>query len=97
MNKIGTPFNSIFSWYIKKRIHQIELFHKYPFEVQRETLFNLIEKAKSTEFGEQHGFKSIRSYYDFKNQVPICRYENLTPYVKRLKNGEQNILWPSPG
>ena len=57
--KISPPFNPVFSWYIKKRIHQIDLFRKYPCEVQEETLFSLISRAKPTEFGKKHGFESI--------------------------------------
>ena len=33
--------NTVMSWFLKKRIHQIELFMKYPIEVQNETLTNL--------------------------------------------------------
>ena len=58
-NKIKHPFNSIFSWYIKKRIHQIDLFRKYPTEVQHETLFKLLGKAQQTEFGLKYDFSSI--------------------------------------
>ena len=35
-------FNSVASWFLKKRIHQIELFMKYPNEVQQELLYSLI-------------------------------------------------------
>ena len=57
------PFkNSFLSWMMKKRIHQIELFLKYPFAVQDELLLNLIDSAKKTEFGKAHGFNSIKSY-----------------------------------
>ena len=94
--KIGAPFNSIFSWYIKKRIHQIELFKKYPFEVQQETLFKLLKSAKDTEFGKLYDFKSIDSISKFKNNVPIQKYEDIYPLIKRSINGEKNILWSSP-
>ena len=48
------PFNSIFSWLIKKRIHQIDLFKKYPLEVQDEILNELISKSIDTLFGQKH-------------------------------------------
>ncbi len=44
--------NSIASWFLKKRFHQIDLFLKYPIEVQEELLFNLLQKAKNTEIGK---------------------------------------------
>ena len=48
--------NSIASWFLKKRFHQIELFLKYPNDVQNELLLNLIDIAKDTELGKQYGF-----------------------------------------
>lgn len=87
--------NSILSWVMKKRIHQIDLFMKYPHEVQNELLEGLIKKAKNTKYGKKYGFKSIETYEHFKSKVPVVSYEDLFPYIKRLMRGEQNILWPS--
>ena len=94
-NKIQHPFNSIFSWYIKKRIHQIDLFRKYPSEVQQETLFKLLNKAQKTEIGLKYGFSSINTIDEYRKRVPIHSYNDFEPYVNRLKKGEQNLLWPS--
>ena len=80
---------------MKKRIHQIELFMKYPHDVQWELFRKLISTAKSTEFGLKYDFKSIDSYNQFKERVPIHSYEQIYPYIDRLMKGEQNILWPS--
>ena len=94
-NKIKHPFNSIFSWYIKKRIHQIDLFRKYPSEVQHETLFKLLGKAQKTEFGLKYDFSSINTIDQYRNRVPINTYVDFEPYINRLKKGEQNLLWPT--
>lgn len=80
---------------MKKRIHDIELFIKYPHEVQGEIFKKLIEQAKQTEFGKKYDFKSISSFEDYKNRVPVQSYEELFPYIERLMRGEQNLLWPS--
>ncbi|QCK13741.1 GH3 auxin-responsive promoter family protein [Mangrovivirga cuniculi] len=88
-------FNSILSWALKKRIHDIELFMKYPEEVQQEHFFELIETARNTSFGKEYDFKSINSYQEFKERIPIRNYEELYPYIEKLLHGEQNILWPS--
>ena len=45
--------NSVASWFLKKRIHQMELFIKYPNEVQEELLKGLINKARNTEIGRK--------------------------------------------
>ena len=87
--------NSILTWVMKKRIHDIELFMKYPLEVQEELLRDLIRKGKNTEFGKKYGFETIQSYDRFKEQVPIHSYEDIFPYIERVMKGEQNVLWPS--
>ncbi len=88
-------FNKLFSWWMKKRIHQIELFLKYPIEVQNEWFNGLVQRAVDTEWGERYGYKKIGNQNDFKEAVPIQDYDDLKPYVDRIMNGEQNLLWPS--
>src|ERR1700741_814006 len=90
------PFlNSILSWVMKQRIHQMELFIKYPTEVQEEWRRNLISKAKDTAWGKQYEYASIKSYQDYANRVPIQDYDTLKPEIMRVFNGEQNVLWPT--
>lgn len=90
-----TFINSMISWFMKKRMHQIELFMKYPLDVQDEWLKKLIEAGRQTEWGKKYGYNSINSYNDFTKQVPITDYEGLKPYIERLRKGEQNLLWNS--
>lgn len=80
---------------MKKRIHQIELFMKYPYEVQEEWLMNLTSTAKNTEWGKKYGYESIHSIETFRKRVPIQNYDTLKPYIERQLKGEQNLLWPS--
>ncbi|MEJ5993028.1 GH3 auxin-responsive promoter family protein [Pedobacter sp. Du54] len=87
--------NSIFAWYMKKRIHQIELFMKYPLDVQEEWLHSLITSAQNTEWGKQYDYKSILTIAQFRERVPIQNYDTLKPYIERMLKGEQNVLWPS--
>ncbi len=88
--------NSFASWILKKRIHQIELFLKYPNEVQEELLLNLIQTAENTAIGKQYDFNSIKSYQTFTERIPISTYEDLEPNIDKTRKGEQNILWPTP-
>jgi hypothetical protein len=88
--------NSILTWAMKKRIHQMEFFMKYPDEVQDEMLKKLLHSARPTEIGLQYDFDDILNYDDFRKRVPIHTYEDFYPYIERLMRGEQNILWPSP-
>src|SRR5690554_6777405 len=87
--------NSIFSWFMKKRMHQIELFTKYPIEVQNEWFEKLINTAKDTEWGKLHNYSKIDNPINFKESVKVQSYEDIKPYVDRLMKGEQNLLWPT--
>ena len=88
--------NSIASWVLKQRIHQIELFLKYPHEVQEELLMNLIRRAENTVIGAQYDFSSITSYTTFSERVPVSSYEDLQPLIERTRQGEQNVFWDAP-
>lgn len=87
------PFNSIFAWVIKKRLHQIELFRKYPQDVQNELFEKLIEHGTQTVYGKQYLFHQIHSYSEFKELVPLNNYESMKPWIDRLMEGEQYLLW----
>ncbi len=88
-------FNSIVTWVMKKRIHQIELFIKYPHEVQAEVFTKLINQGKKTVFGKAHDFANIENLRQFQEKVPVSDYEELFPYIERMMKGEQNVLWPT--
>jgi hypothetical protein len=86
--------NSVLSWLMKKRINQIELFMKYPNEVQLDWFKKLIYSAKDTEWGVKYDYKSISKPSQFSERVPVNDYDGFKPYIDRLRKGEQNILWP---
>ena len=88
--------NSIASWVLKQRIHQIELFLKYPNEVQEELLMNLIRLSEATVVGKHYDFFSIRSYQTFKERIPISTYEDVEPFIEQTRKGDQNIFWSTP-
>ena len=90
-----TLVNSIISWFLKKRKHQIELFLKYPIDVQEELLLKLLNTAKNTQFGKKHGFSFIQNYKEFAETVPIQQYESIEPLIERCRKGEQNLFWPT--
>ncbi|HET8685865.1 MAG TPA: GH3 auxin-responsive promoter family protein, partial [Methanosarcina sp.] len=87
--------NAVISWLMKKRMHQIELFIKYPHEVQLELFKKLMQTARNTEWGQRYDFKSVATPAGFASRVPLNDYESLKADIDRLRNGEQNILWPS--
>jgi hypothetical protein len=87
--------NSIASWILKKRIHQIELFIKYPIEVQEEILFGLLRSAENTVLGKKYDYQSIKNYETFNERIPVSTYEELEPYIEQTRQGAQNIFWNS--
>jgi hypothetical protein len=87
--------NSIMSWIMKKRIHQMELFMKYPEEVQQENLKRIIGQSKDTVFGNKYQFSSMGRVREFQERVPVVNYEGLYPYIERTLKGEPNVLWPT--
>ena len=84
-------FALIFAKYI---VFKNSLWKKNAVEVQRKTLVSLVSTAKNTSFGKDHNFKQIKSYDDWKRNVPIRDYEAILKYIKRLISGEKDVLWP---
>jgi len=74
----------------------MELFLKYPIDVQQELLFKLLYKARHTEIGEKYHFSKLLTYEDFSGKVPIQQYESIEPLIDRTRKGEQNVFWPTP-
>jgi len=89
------PVNALFSFLIKKRLQQIELFRDYPHEAQLEVFHKLISAARYTEWGRQHSYADILTPDQFRSRVPLQDYTHVKPYVDRLRAGEQNLLWPT--
>jgi hypothetical protein len=85
---------SIIKWLNLKRINQIELFKKYPVETQEEILYKLLTRAANTEWGIKYDYSTINSVHEFQSRVPVHSYEDLVPYVERLRKGETDLLWP---
>ncbi|MDR0430989.1 MAG: GH3 auxin-responsive promoter family protein [Tannerellaceae bacterium] len=77
------------------RQREIEKFAHNIDDIQHKQLLALLHKAKHTEWGKKFDFKSIRAYEDFSTRLPLQGYDDIKPYVIRMINGEENVLWPS--
>jgi hypothetical protein len=89
------PVNALFSFLIKKRLQQIELFRENPEGAQLEVFSRLIQSARFTEWGRQYDYASITTPDQFRERLPLQQYDDVKPYVDRLRKGEQNLLWPN--
>lgn len=62
--------------------------------LQQQTLLNLVKRAAGTAFGKEHRLAEVRNHADLIRLVPVRDYEGLKPWFERVKNGEENVLWP---
>src|SRR5690606_30186837 len=62
---------------------------------QLEVFQSLVRSARYTEWGRMHDYGSIRDPRMFQERVPIQTYDDVKPWVERLRRGEQNLLWPT--
>lgn len=80
--------------FLKDRFEEIEDFRLQASDIQSEQLFNLLREAEDTEWGKKYDFKTIFSYQDFRERLPIQKAQDIRPYLERMLAGEQNLLWP---
>lgn len=80
--------------YAKFISRQIAKAASNPARAQKRVLRMLINKAKKTAFGIDHGFDQIHDYQSFKKNIPVRDFEELKPYVDRTVDGELDVLWP---
>ena len=86
--------NSIINWINYKRIYEIDLYREHAREIQEEVLFNLLNTAKNTEWGEKYEYSRIKSWEYYRQNIPISRYETIEPMINRMIQGEKSVLWP---
>ena len=75
-------------------VKQQKTWSSKPGETQQKVFSSIISKAKKTKFGLDHDFAGIKSYKNYIDRVPIRDYEGLSPYVKMILDGKENVLWP---
>ena len=80
----------------RMRRWQIEQWVLDPVAVQREVLQDLVTSAQYTEIGRKYNFSKLFSIKEFKKAVPIHEYDDLKPYIQRIMQGEENLLWNTP-
>lgn len=75
-------------------VKQINKWKNNALDAQKKVFIQIVRQARDTNFGKDHAFSEINNYEDFKKKVPIADYEELRPYIDRVVNGEENVLWP---
>lgn len=77
----------------KKHVKATEHFKQNAVEDQEKLLLSLVKTAQKTLFGRTHQFENIKSIHDYQNQVQVADYEDLKPYIEKVKRGQRDILW----
>lgn len=85
----------VISKVFESRLKELDQYATKAGELQHNVLIKLLKKAEHTEWGKLHNYKSICCYDDFRKLVPIQTYDDIKPYVERLRAGEKNLIWPS--
>lgn len=78
------------------RLWRIDGWKSHPVDAQREVLQDLVTSAQYTEFGRKYQFSELFNIRSFKQAVPIQEYDDIKPYIQRIMDGEQNLLWNTP-
>ena len=78
------------------RLWRIENWSRHPHAAQREVLQELVTAGQYTEFGRKYNFSKLFTLKAFKKNIPVHEYDDIKPYILRMMNGEENILWNTP-
>jgi len=60
---------------------------------QENILKSMLKMGKNTDFGKESGLDKVTDYEGFKQAVSIRDYEQLKPWIERVKEGKHNVLW----
>jgi hypothetical protein len=63
-----------------------------PAEVQKDLLRRMLTVNSDCAYGRAHGFGEIKNYEDFARRVPLVDYEDLVPWIDRIRRGESGVL-----
>ncbi len=80
---------------LRPRQKEIERYGQATDDLQRKQLQSLLSAASQTEWGKKYDYKTIKSYEEFSQRVPLQQYDDIKPYVTRMINGEKDVLWRS--
>jgi len=65
-----------------------------PGAAQQRVFNRLMAGVRQTQFGADHHSSEVQTVADFRQAVPIRDYEDLKPYIQKILDGQENVLWP---
>lgn len=85
---------SLIGQFFKSRVRAIERYNTGAETLQFQMFKDLLQRAANTEWGRNYDYKNIRTYEEYRNRVPLQTYEEVKPFVTRIRQGEKDVLWP---
>jgi hypothetical protein len=86
--------SAIIKTYARRVTRYTAQWSHHALESQDKMMKLLVDKASLTQFGKEHNFHKIVTYYDFRHLIPVSRISDLQDFVHQIKKGGKDILWP---
>ncbi|MBK7465683.1 MAG: GH3 auxin-responsive promoter family protein [Saprospiraceae bacterium] len=86
--------NAVWAQYLKLHRYKINRFMEQPHESQKEELFEILDTAQYTEWGQKYKFSDITTVEEWRQRVPVQDYESIKEDIFRMMRGEYDVLWP---
>src|SRR5437762_3872151 len=81
---------------IRRRLYAFEAATHDPRVIQDALLTRILKHQQDTGFGRDHHFDAIRGLADFRKNVPVAGYEEIEPYINRMRKGDPKALVADP-
>lgn len=89
-----TLTNRMVRRYLRQHYRRMDRIRQNPENVQHSWFKYLLERGRSTAFGKEYGFRHIKSYQAWQQQIPVFEYDSLKPYIQLMMEGQPDVLWP---
>lgn len=60
---------------------------------QENILKALLKTGRNTEFGKANRLEQVNTYEEFREAVRLADYEQIKPWIEKIKGGRHNVLW----
>ncbi len=67
-----------------------------PGAAQRRLLLATLRANAGTAYGRRHGFDRIATIEEYQQRVPLTRWDELAPWIERIRRGEPGVLTREP-
>ena len=80
----------------RKTVRELDHNSRQAVILQHRLLMELLSENKNTTYGQICGFGKIRNASEYRSQVPFTTYDDYEPYIRKMMDGQQNLLSALP-